>query len=109
MDTRSVVAAAHVLILGPLLIAIGLGWFSGWRFYIGVLGIFITVYHAVKVYMKYQLGQSAWINWIHVLFVGPVLVALGFMQTPPRYLQEITLMMGIAAVGYHGLTLVANR
>ncbi len=103
------VAAAHVLILGPLLIAIGLGWFSGWRFYIGVFGVFITLYHLFKVYKKYQLGQSAWINWIHVIAVGPVLAALGFMQTPPRYLQELTLMFGIAAVGYHGLTLIMSR
>ena len=97
----------HVLFAGPLLILIGLDMLGPVpRWAVAVLGGFILLYHAMKAYMKMSAGATAWVNLLHVFVVGPLLIAQGALPAPPRYLRELILMSGIAAVGYHGITLV---
>lgn len=104
MNARAIVQLAHLLVLGPLLIAIGIGRGPSPNL-IAAFGIFIILYHAYKVYAKLTSGsKSVWVNLIHVLVVGPVLVVEGLYQ--PRWSREVILMFAAAAIGYHGFYLV---
>ena len=54
-------------------------------------------------YNKYQKGESAWVNYIHFLIIGPLLVYIGYLGLEtPRKMFEILLLLGMAAIGYHG-------
>jgi hypothetical protein len=107
MNQHTIVALMHVLFAGPLLVLIGLGITGPVpRWAIAVLGGVILLYHAMKAYLKMAVGASAWVNLIHVFVVGPLLIAEGALTTPPRYVRELILMSGIAAIGYHGLTVL---
>jgi hypothetical protein len=107
--THAIVHALHLLILGPLLIGIGLGYLSGWPRVVAGLGIVIVLYHAWKTYAKWSAGKGAWVNLLHLLVIGPILIIEGSMSNPPRYVKELILMLGIAAVGYHGYYLIAGQ
>jgi hypothetical protein len=105
----NVLRLAHVLVLGPLLIALGLGYSLGVpRAAIAVVGAFILLYHAYKIWAKLAAGKNPWVNVIHVLVVGPALLAHGLLEPPARWTREVLLMLGIAAVGYHGYYLIPH-
>ncbi len=108
MDPRTVLQLAHILILGPLLVVIGLGYVDAWSMAIAGLGAFITLYHGFKVYTKWTAGQAFWVNLFHALIVGPVLMAKGLLDSP-RYVDEFILMFGFAAIGYHALYLIKGQ
>ena len=64
-----------------------------------VVGIFIVVYHIYKSIFK----KDAWINYIHIFIVGPLLVYVGLQKDKtPRKVFEIILMLAFASLGYHG-------
>ncbi len=105
---RVIIHAVHVAVLGPLLIAIGLGYLVSFPKAIAALGIFIMLYHAFKTYKKLSEGRNPWVNLIHVLVVGPALIAEGLLATPPRWIREVILMLGFAAVGWHGYYLITG-
>lgn len=67
------------------------------------LGIFVGAYHLYKASMK----KDAWVNYIHIFLVAPLLVFIGFSQekTPRKYF-ELALMLGFASLGYHGYYLI---
>ena len=67
------------------------------------LGLFVGAYHLVKAFMK----KDAWVNYIHIFIIAPLLVFIGFSKekTPRKYF-EILLMLGFASLGYHGYYLV---
>jgi hypothetical protein len=107
MDTHTVLSLAHVFVLGPLLVAIGAGYVDAYPMAVAALGAFITVYHAWRGYGKYAAGSSGiWINLIHTLVVGPAIFAKGWATDAPRWLNEVILMLGFAAIGYHAYRLV---
>jgi hypothetical protein len=68
------------------------------------LGMFVGFYHIFKAFMK----KDAWVNYIHIFLVAPLLVFIGFSQekTPRKYF-ELVLMLGFAAFGYHGYYLLS--
>lgn len=105
MDPHTIIQLLHVLILGPFLIAVGLDAVSIPSYAFVALGAFIILYHAYKTYAKIANGQNPWVNVIHVLVVGPALVAHGLLPSE-RWTREVVLMLGFAAVGYHGYYLV---
>ena len=48
-------------------------------------------------------GKAYWVNLIHILLVGPVLVYIGYNgEKTQRLYFELLLMLGFAAIGYHG-------
>jgi hypothetical protein len=67
------------------------------------IGIFIGGYHIFKALKK----KDAWINYIHIFLIAPLLVFIGFTKekTPRKYF-EVVLMLGFASLGYHGYYLV---
>jgi hypothetical protein len=60
-----------------------------------------------KAYGKIKEGKSAWIQWIHVFLVAPLLILLGVLRkdTDRRYF-EMLLLLGCGALGYHGIYLI---
>ena len=67
------------------------------------LGGFITLYHAYKLLIRYQKNSSyAWINAIHVFYVGPLLFYIGYKgKETPESAYQLLLLLTFAAGGYH--------
>jgi len=94
---------------------------SGLFFYIGIrqaampkpmfpfllgLGVFIALYHVYKAFYK----KDAWVNYIHIFIVAPLLVYIGLLQEKtPRKFFELILMLAFASLGYHGYYLFAEN
>ena len=96
----------HIIIVGSLFLYVGImqtkipGFLYPILFY---LGIFIIIYHGWKGFLKIKAGKNAWVSLIHILLVGPLLIYIGYFKTStPRYCYELLLMLGFAAIGYHG-------
>jgi hypothetical protein len=103
----------HILIVGSLFLYVGIKSKNTpafmYPFLLG-LGIFIILYHAYKTYLKYSAGKNPWVNLIHILIVGPLLIYIGYnKQLTPRYAYELLLMLGFAAIGYHGYYLAMDH
>lgn len=59
--------------------------------------------------MRFQTkSQLIWINLVHVLWVGPLLLYIGAKKKDtPRPAYELLLLTGFAALGYHLYELAA--
>jgi hypothetical protein len=67
-----------------------------------LLGLFIVMYHMYKTYNYVVMGKNYWVNLIHIFFVGPLLMYIGYYgEKTPRLYFEILLMFGFASMGYH--------
>lgn len=108
VDARTIVSLAHVFVLAPLLYIIATtDWISATA--TAALGIFITLYHAYKVYAKAMVGAPYWVNLVHVLVVGPLVAAKGLLHPAPRYVNELILMTAAAGFGYHAYYLLVPQ
>lgn len=102
----------HLLTVGPLFLYVGLerenvpdNVFTG----LGLLGLVLLFYQSYKAYLKLKDGQSAWVNWIHILLIAPLLLILGYLKKDAsRRYFEMLLLLGFAAIGYHGLYLIRD-
>ena len=103
---------AHALGIAPLFIYVGLykeavpeHVFTA----LGVLGIIVLAYHSYRAYGKLKENQSAWINWIHIFLVAPLLLILGYLKKDAnsRYF-EMMMLLGFASLGYHGFYLIRD-
>jgi hypothetical protein len=105
-------SAFHALLVGPGLLYVGLAPESvPDSVYTGLLvgGAIILFYHAYKAYTKLKEGKSAWINWIHIFLVAPLLMIVGYLKKDAnRRYFEMLLLLGFAATGYHGLYLIRD-
>lgn len=93
----------HLLVVGSLFLYVGIKRTEIPKFMYPVLlglGAVIVAYHGYKAANK---ASGAWVNLIHILLVGPLLMYIGWAgdQTPRKFF-EILLMLGFAAIGYHG-------
>ena len=110
MSASLFVRIFHILIVGGLFLYVGTQrdeipaqLFAG---LIG-LGVIIVLYHLYKAENKTQHKKSYWVNLIHILFVGPLLIYIGFFaEKTERLYFEVLLMMGFAVIGYHGYYLL---
>ena len=68
-----------------------------------VLGSVLIVYHGYKAVVRYMGGSNYWwVNLVHALIVGPLLLYIGIMKkTTPRAAYEGLLLITFAAMGYH--------
>jgi len=110
LSSHIILHLLHVLIIAPSLIYVGLARDSlpEWVFYtLGGVGAFLLIYQLYKAYLKIKEGKSAWVNWIHVFLIAPLLILMGVLQkdTERRYF-EMLLLLGFAALGYHGIYLI---
>ncbi len=110
MDAHTLYGLFHVMLAAPFLIYVGIQGSKAPSWMYGLLGLLVVGmagYHGFRAYQKLVDGRSAWINWIHLLLVVPLLawIALQGKETPRRVFEMI-LMLGFAALGYHGYYLV---
>ena len=99
MENRTILSLLHVFLFGPLLVYIGAGYSIPLSIVQG-LGAFIILFHAYKAYGVLSRGGTPWVNLIHIVLVGPALLAYG-LGLGPGYVKELLLMLGFAAIGYH--------
>lgn len=112
LDIHFFVHLFHIIIVGGLFMYVGINRDkntpSMYPFLLG-LGLFIILYHAYKMYNYIIEGKSVWVNVIHILFVGPLLMYIGFQkETTSRLYYELLLMLGFASIGYHGYYLLKS-
>jgi hypothetical protein len=105
-------SAFHALLVGPSLLYIGLNPQAvPDSAYTALLltGAFILAYHAYKAFTKLRDGKSAWVNWIHIFLVAPLLMIVGYLKKDAsRRYFEMMMLLGFAAIGYHGLYLIRD-
>ena len=100
----------HILIVGTLFLYVGIqkSKIPQFMYYVLLtLGIIIIFYHSYKTYIKVQQKKNPWVNLIHILIVGPLLIYIGLnKQKSPRWSYEILLLLAFAAIGYHGYYMI---
>jgi hypothetical protein len=104
------VSLFHILFVGILFLYVSINGVKTPAFIFPLLkylGIIIIIYHYYKSYLKIIDNKSAWINYIHIFFIGSLLIIIGLngINTPRQYF-ELLLMAGMAAIGYHGYYLL---
>ena len=108
--SHTALSAFHALLVGPGLLYVGLAPESvPDSVYTALMvgGAGILLYHVYKAYTKLKDGKSAWINWIHIFLVAPLLMIVGYLKKDAnRRYFEMLLLLGFAATGYHGLYLI---
>ena len=106
MNTSSLVHLFHILIVGGLFLYVGIERTNIPTFMFPLLlglGVIIILYHMFKVYTYMKQGRGYWVNLIHILLVGPLLVYIGYNgEKTARLYFELLLMLGFASIGYHG-------
>ena len=112
-NPRLFVRVFHILFVGGLFLYIGISQKNiplfMYPFMVG-LGLIIILYHCYKTYIKLISKQNPWVNYIHIILIGPLLMYIGYNKTDtPRYAFELLLMLGMAAIGYHGYYLLLNQ
>jgi len=103
---------AHILGVAPLFLYVGLASdtvpehvFNA----LGVLGVVILAYHGYRAYTKIKENKSAWVNWIHIFLIAPLLILLAVLKKDAhRRYFEMMLLLGFAALGYHTLYLIRD-
>lgn len=112
ISAHMILSLFHIFLVAPFLLYVGFMRSSipRWVYWFTLgLGILIILYHAMKAYTKFiQKNPTLWVNLIHTLIVGPLLVYIGAYQfDTPRPAYEVLLMTAFAALGYHFYSLVS--
>ena len=106
MDAYMMINLFHIFLVAPFLIWVGItrGAVPNAVFItLLVLGIIVTLYHAYKAYARIVAGSGyAWVNLIHALWVGPLLLYIGARKKDTqRPAYELLLLTAFGALGYH--------
>ena len=107
MNTLLLIHLFHILIVGSLFLYVGIYKNNIHKImypFLLVLGIFVILYHIYKAYNYLIQNKNSWLfNLIHIFLVGPLLIYIGISkEKTPRFYYELLLMIGFAAIGYHG-------
>jgi hypothetical protein len=106
MDAYFLVAAIHVVLLAPFLLWVGFNRAATPDWAYSVLfgfGLLVMVYHGYKAIIRMSASSPAiWINIIHVLIVGPLLLWIGYHQkATERPAYDMLLIAAFGALGFH--------
>jgi hypothetical protein len=105
MDTRKLVRLFHIFVVGTLFLYVGIKREHIYQVIFPILfylGIIIVLYHIYKLLGYLKENKSIWVNLIHILIVGPLLIYIGYNgEKTTRLYFEILLMLGFASIGYH--------
>jgi len=105
VDSSTFVHLFHIIIVGGLFLYVGINRdkiYGGLFNILYYLGFFIVLYHLYKAYGYLKDNKGIWVNLIHILIVGPLLVYIGYNgDKTARKFFEILLMLGFASIGYH--------
>lgn len=96
----------HIILIGGLFIYVGIKKATLKPYFYNILlglGIFLFIYHGYKTYVKMTNNKNPWINLFHMFIVSPLLVYIGYNKGKVNNMYyELLLMLGFAAIGYHG-------
>ena len=101
----------HVLFSAPVFIYLGHNpeikkdWLS--KVIIG-LGLFVVLYHLFKFYTAWNLGYVNWVNIIHALVIGPLLIFAGWNRNLLYPWSQIFLVLGYGAMVNFILKLIST-
>lgn len=106
MDTHLLLSLFHIFAVVPFFLYIALSRASTNPIVYKiafVLGLILILYHGYKAFVKWKAGSSSlWVNLIHSLFIGPLLVYIGFYNVgTERAAYELLAITGFGALGYH--------
>ena len=106
MDAYFLVAAIHVVLFAPFLLWVGFNRAATPDWAYSVLfgfGLLVMVYHGYKAIIRMSASSPAiWINIIHVLIVGPLLLWIGYHQkATERPAYDMLLIAAFGALGFH--------
>jgi len=100
---------AHILIFSTFLGYIGIVKTNMPKFLYPIIlatGLLVIVYHIYKSLFK----KDAWVNYIHIILVGPLFVYIGLQkEETPKKIFELILMLAFASLGYHGYYLLGDK
>jgi hypothetical protein len=112
MNISFLVHLFHIIIVGGLFLYVGINRDKIPKILFSILlglGILTILYHLYKTYKYLKEGKSIWVNLIHKFIVGPLLIYIGYNKEKTQRLYfEILLMLGFAAIGYHGYYLIQS-
>ena len=97
----------HVILIGSLLLYVGIKGKTMPLFMyptLLVIGISILAAHGYSAISTYgQKPSGLWVNLFHIFIVAPVILSIGIKgNQSPYYLFQFMIMLGFAAIGYHG-------
>lgn len=105
IDSRILIRIFHIFIVGSLFLYVGINRnkIKKEMFTILIyLGFIIILYHLYKLYGYMNENKSIWVNIIHIVIIGPLLLYIGYnRENTERKYFEILLMLGFASIGYH--------
>jgi hypothetical protein len=113
MDSHLLLGLFHIFAVVPLFLYVAISranTATGVYGFLLVLGIVIFLYHGYKAYLRFIAGSSSiWVNLIHMLFVAPLLVYIGYKEKDtPRYAYELLALIAFSALGYHTYHLIVS-
>jgi hypothetical protein len=113
MDSHLLLSLFHIFAVVPLLLYVALNRADTARPVYGVLlvlGAIVTLYHAYKGWNRFFTGSTGlWISIIHFLYVGPLLMYIGYRgKDTPRYAYELLALFAFSALGYHTYQLIIS-
>ena len=105
-----IVQLAHILAFVPLFLYVGIVRESTPDLVfniLGAMGLIILGYHLYRAFGKLKENKSAWVNWIHIFLVAPLLLILAYLKKDAaRRYFEMLLILAFAALGYHAFYLI---
>lgn len=113
MDSHLLLSLFHIFAVVPLFLYVALSrgnTVKGVYGFLLVLGAIILLYHLFKAWKRYTSGSPLlWVNLIHVFYVAPLLIYIGYREKDtPRYVYELLAMVAFAALGYHTYSLILS-
>ena len=113
MDPHIVLSLFHIFLVVPLFLYVAFqrAAIPSWLYTaLLILGVIILAYHGYKAMIRARLmSPSLWINLLHVFYVAPLLIYIGYTgKNTPRPAYELMAMVGFAALGYHLYNLILS-
>ena len=102
----------HVLFSAPVFILLGHNpeIKNDWVSYAVVgLGLIVVLYHLFKLYSAWNLGYINWVNVIHALVIGPLLIFAGWKKNLLYPWPQIFLVLGYGAMVNFILNLIRHN
>ena len=102
----------HVLFSAPVFIFIGHNpeIKKDWLSYLIIgLGLVVVLYHLSRLYNSWSLGYINWVNVIHALIIGPLLIYAGWNRNLSYPWNQIFLILGYGAMVNFILNLIRNN
>ena len=111
MDTLLLIGLLHLAIIVPFLLYVGFKRAATPEWMYSILfgtGILIMVYHGYKAAIRIMAASPVvWVNLIHVLLIGPLLLWIGYYaKRTERPAYDMLLISAFGALGYHLYKLV---